>query len=90
MRKIESVPLDLSAVLPAGRQAAYAELRVIVENAPRGTWVGAEPEVYNDSNPIVVNDVNITPIINAAMLEVVAQLKPAPIIVPRPWWKFWA
>lgn len=85
--KIDANP-DIERLLIAGRRAAYGELLGIAKNRGLPVTGDTEEKYLGGSDGFIgVGGLNILPVIDATILEVVVQ-------VGRPrrghWWKFWA
>lgn len=77
---------DTSTLLVAGRRAAFAELHAMFVNHghPDTKWEACTPEAYSGTTPITINDNNMLPIIDAAVMETVARLTAPHIELPEP------
>lgn len=76
---------ELDTLRTAGRRAAVLQL---IGHEGLRTWSGPAPEQYDGNKAINVNGLDIGPAIDAAVLETVVRLQPAP--QKRKWWRFWA
>lgn len=76
---------ELDVCLLEGRRAALCEV-VRIAAASGWSYTGVKPEQMSISTSgMWVNNINITPVIDAAILETVARLGRR----RRPWWRFW-
>lgn len=66
---------DASSHLCAARRAAQHALRTLVSDAPNGAWKGKEVEEYDGTEPVIINEVDISTVVDAATLEVLARLR---------------
>lgn len=78
---------DLGACIIAGRRACAAQL-IEIGIAAGSTYSGTAPDKMLDehSSHLAVNGFDITPGIDAAVVEALAWKPPAP---KRKWWRFW-
>jgi hypothetical protein len=74
---------DLPSLIEAGRRAAYDALVESASKLADGTWQPYQPHAPT----MAVNNFDIAPAIDAAVMETLVRLMPEP--KRRPWWRFW-
>lgn len=86
--KIDANP-NVPRLLVAGRKAAAVALLIEAHDRQRAVS-GPSMDVYDGKCGLKINDIDIGPAIDAAVLEVMVQIQHPESRQRPPWWKFWA